>query len=240
MEYKYTGIILRKYDTGETDRIYTAYTLEAGKIRALAQSVRKPQSKLAGNLENFSRVDLWVARKKGMGRIAGVVTENNFPALRKSLEVLESAFVGSRFLERLVDFEEKDAEVFFLTRSFLETLDGLAKQTDITANLKLITAAYKIKLLDALGYQIAADACAKCSNRLSAEGNFFSAQAGGFLCRNCQAEFADRIRTENDAIKIIRIIIANKLPSLLKLKVGEKSAQNLAVIVEAFSNWIKD
>ena len=38
MEYKYTGIILNKRDVGETDRIYSIYTLEGGKIRMQGNS----------------------------------------------------------------------------------------------------------------------------------------------------------------------------------------------------------
>ena len=53
MEYKYTSIILDKKDVGETDRIYSFYTLEGGKIQSLAKGVRKSGAKLAGSLENF-------------------------------------------------------------------------------------------------------------------------------------------------------------------------------------------
>ena len=39
MEYKYNGIILGKNDIAETDRIYSIYTREAGKIRVLGKGV---------------------------------------------------------------------------------------------------------------------------------------------------------------------------------------------------------
>ena len=42
MDYKYNGIILSKKDVAETDRIYSIYTREAGKIRVLGKGVRNP------------------------------------------------------------------------------------------------------------------------------------------------------------------------------------------------------
>ncbi len=56
MEYRYTAIVLGKKEVGETDRLYTFYTREQGKVRVVAKGVRKPEAKLAGQLENLSSV----------------------------------------------------------------------------------------------------------------------------------------------------------------------------------------
>jgi len=45
--YSDEGIVLRRIDYGEADRILTVLTLEHGKIGVIARGVRKSQSRLA-------------------------------------------------------------------------------------------------------------------------------------------------------------------------------------------------
>ena len=56
--YRAQGIVLRHVEVGEADRILTLYTLEYGKVQAIAKGVRKLRSRKAGHLEPFSRVEL--------------------------------------------------------------------------------------------------------------------------------------------------------------------------------------
>jgi len=65
------GIILRKQDYRESDRLFVIYTDELGKIEAVAKGVRKIKSKMAGHLELFSIVNLMVAPGKNYYQIAG-------------------------------------------------------------------------------------------------------------------------------------------------------------------------
>lgn len=49
-----TGIILRRLNYGESDRILTVISPDHGKLRLMAKGVRKSVSKLAGGIELFS------------------------------------------------------------------------------------------------------------------------------------------------------------------------------------------
>ena len=49
--YKTEAIVLRQNSLGEADRIVTLYTPLNGKVRAVARGVRRPNSKLSGQLE---------------------------------------------------------------------------------------------------------------------------------------------------------------------------------------------
>ncbi|MEK9173972.1 MAG: DNA repair protein RecO, partial [Patescibacteria group bacterium] len=88
MEYRYNSIVLGKKEVGETDRLYTLYTQEQGKIRVMAKGVRKPEAKLAGQLENLSSVLVIINKTKGMGRVTAAVAEDVFGALREQYEIL--------------------------------------------------------------------------------------------------------------------------------------------------------
>jgi DNA repair protein RecO (recombination protein O) len=236
MEYKFTGIVLGKYNVGEADRIYTIYTLEKGKIKALAKGVRKSQARLAGSLENFSLVDLAIAKGKGTGKITGSIVENNFRNLRGNLEALQNVFEAVKILDKLTGLEEKDADMFNLLKDYLETADesSLEKKEKIS----LITQGFILKLLDNLGYKIEVRSCVKCSAALPKNGNYFSAEKGGIICSACLTETGSRIGASDNVIKLIRIFFQNRIKSLLKLKVAPKDVDNLKMITREFIQWI--
>ena len=238
MIYNYTGIVLGKYNVGETDRIYTIYTLEAGKIRVAAKGVRKSQAKLAGHLENFTLVGVSVAKRRGMGKITGATAENNFSRLKNNFELLTEAFKASEILNRLVKEEERDERIFKLFLEYLKSMDNKNAAADVSVLPNLLTQGFIFKLFDYLGYKIEANVCVNCGKPFYREGNYFSAERGGILCRNCAPKFAERIKADSNAVKIIRIFHQNSLKSLVKLKVNPTVINNLKIISREFFRWI--
>lgn len=237
MDYKYTGIILSKKDVGETDRIYSIFTLEAGKIQALAKSVRKPQAKLAGFLENFTLSEIFVAKNQGTGKIRGSIVENNFKNLRTSLEALTKASRAVNLLDKLTNRENKDEKIFALLKNFLESLDDSVKNKK-EEKINLLDLGFIFKLFESLGYKIEANHCSQCGKSLSKSKNFFSPESGGIICNSCSLKTANKIPILDDSIKLIRIFHNNKIESLGKLKVGQKEISNLAMISKMFFQWI--
>ena len=57
--YKTEGIILKRINFGEADRILTSYTKHFGKISLLAKGVRKITSRKGGNIELFNQTVLF-------------------------------------------------------------------------------------------------------------------------------------------------------------------------------------
>lgn len=236
MDYKYTGIILGKVDIGETDRIYTAYTLEAGKIRAIAQGVKKSQAKLAGHLENFILTDLTVIKKRGMGRITGSIAENNFSQIRNDLSALEKVFRAINIFNRLIVMEEKDERVFNVLKEFLEALDKTVLEKN--NSIDILFYGFLFKLFDLLGYKIEAGLCVSCASPLSEKENYFNAELGGMLCQKCSPEFSGKIKINKNTIKVIRIFGKNRLISLAKLRINKEELRDLESISNDFLGWI--
>ena len=61
--YSDEGIVLRRIDYGETDRILTVLTLEHGKIGVIARGVRRSQSRLGSGTDLFTRSRMQLARR---------------------------------------------------------------------------------------------------------------------------------------------------------------------------------
>lgn len=239
MDYKYTGIILDKKDIGETDRLYTIFTLESGKIKALAKGVRKVTAKLAGNLENFTLADIGIVKNQGTGKIISSIVESNFLNLRDNFETLSRALENVRIFNQSVQFEEKDERLFFLLKEYLEALDNLSENTE--EKIETVSLGFIFKLLEALGYGLEVGRCVVCGSQLKSDkDNFFSAELGGIVCIGCFSAEENRkgIKISPNAVKIIRLFFQNKLGSLAKLKVESRDLRELKIISQEFWRWI--
>ena len=237
MDYKYTGIILGKKDVGETDRIYTIYTLESGKIRVLAKSVRKANAKLAGFLENFNLAEIFVAKNQGMGKITGSLVINNFPKIRENLETVQSVFASIELLSKLIKDENKDPKIFTLLKEYLEVANNLSNQED-NNKLEIISLGFTFKLFEELGYKIEAGNCMECGGKIKEGNNFFDPEQGGIICEKCYPNAKKGFRINPNSIKILRIIFQNSLKSLAKLKAEKKDLDNLKIVKQEFLHWI--
>ncbi|MDO8529525.1 MAG: DNA repair protein RecO [bacterium] len=237
MDYKYTGIILGKKDVGETDRIYSIYTLESGKIRVLAKGVRKANAKLAGFLENFTLAEIFIAKNQGMGKITGSLVLNTFSGIKNNLEAIRSVFESVEILSKLLKEDNHDQKVFQLLREYLETTNQLADEKN-QDKVDVISQGFLFRLFDELGYKIEIGRCTACGERLKESDNFFDCEQGGVICASCSSKISGKIKINLNSIKIIRIFFQNSLKSLAKLRAEKKDLDNLKLISREFLKWI--
>ena len=243
MNFKYNGIILNKFDIGETDRLYAIYTLEAGKIRTKAIGVKKPNAKLAGSLEPVTFSEIFLARGRGRGNITGAITLNNFLAIKSEISALQKIFYVFGIFNRLITDEEKDEKMFSLLLSYLEAMDKLCQDEAVPRlydenKSDIVTLGFLFKLLERLGYGIEVEKCVKCGSKLEPEGNYFSPEPGGVVCPNCAAGNGKKISINSHAIKLIRIFLKNKVENFGKISVKKEDIKNLKIIANEEINWI--
>ncbi|MEJ2108851.1 MAG: DNA repair protein RecO [Acidobacteriota bacterium] len=69
--YEDEAIVLRQYPLADSDSIVVSIGPQLGKIRTVAQGIKKPKSRLAGCLEpmNHIRLSLYLREGKDLGRI---------------------------------------------------------------------------------------------------------------------------------------------------------------------------
>jgi len=232
MESRLSAIVIGKRETGETDRIYTFMTREAGKVRAKAVGVRKPGAKLAGQLETLSLVGFTLVRNRGMGRVSGAIAEETFPHIRSEYETLRVALETVAVFDRLVGLEESDAALFDGLLEYLSLLDGIVASGE-EGKAPLLSEAFLIRLLDMLGYRIEADACAVSGGRLESGSRcFFSPSAGGIVAEAHAGR--DAVRIGENAVKLIRLFLRNRLPAALRIRATERDMSELSGILKLF------
>lgn len=239
MDYRYTAIVLKKREVGETDRLYTFYTREAGKIQALAKGVRKPEAKLASSLETLSEADIMIVRTRGMGKIAGAILEKSFPHLRREYAALAPVVEALKNFEQLVDLEERDEKLYALLSTFLQTVEQLAKSGK-SEKAPLLSEAFLYQLLFYLGYQLELSRCAITGEKLQSGERFaLSPSVGGVVSQDGVKEVPDGFPLTENAIKILRLFSSQSLEKLGKISLDEKDLVQIQRFRKLFFQWVK-
>src|SRR6478672_9571513 len=63
--YTTEAVVLRSFRFGEADRVLHLYTLDRGRVGAIAKGVRKTKSRFGGRLEPLSHVELVLHHGRG-------------------------------------------------------------------------------------------------------------------------------------------------------------------------------
>lgn len=148
MVYKTLGIIIKKKDLKDADRLLTIYAKDFGKILVKAKAIKKSSAKLKGHLELFVLSYLMIAQGKNLDIITNAETIENFSNLRRNLKSLACAYYFLELIDKLIAGPEKDTKIWQLL------FDSFSKLNQRSVSYDLLTKAFEIKLLEYLGYDL--------------------------------------------------------------------------------------
>ena len=144
--YKTEGVILKRLNYGEADRILTIYTKYRGKIRAMAKGVRKITSRKGGNVELFNHCVLFLAEGRNLDIVTEAQVVNSFSRVSDDLEKTAAAFYLVELVDQLTPDGQVNRQVFDLLVSALASL-----RTTIN-NQQLTISNFEVELLRLLGF----------------------------------------------------------------------------------------
>ncbi|MBI2098201.1 MAG: DNA repair protein RecO [Candidatus Wildermuthbacteria bacterium] len=147
--YRTQGIILRKQDIGEADRVFTVFTKDFGKLRLRAVSERKITSKLRGGLELFYLAEIEFIQGKVYKTITDAVCVCFYSGIRKNLERLRVMERFAQVADELLHGQEQDEEIWNLLQ---ETLSVLNRPALKGRELKILAYYFLWNLLASAGY----------------------------------------------------------------------------------------
>jgi DNA repair protein RecO (recombination protein O) len=238
MEYNYTALVLRKKKIGETDRLYTLYTREAGKVQSIGRGIRKPQAKLAGHLETLNQSAIIVARRHGLGNIASAITEEYFLHIKKNVRLLQLALKSVAVFDCLVESGEKDEMLFEMLKEYLQTLNQVSLEEG-DALARIVTQGFLFRILSHNGYHLEMNVCAVSGEELSLDEQYcFSPEAGGVVKHRYGSGLQRVIAVSENAIKLMRLFSRHKLASLQKVRVQEMDLVCVERVSQDFLQWI--
>lgn len=143
---KTEGIILKRSNLGEADRILVIYSKHYGKIRAIAKGIRKVTSRKAGSLELFNHTLLFFIKGRNLDLISEAQTINSFKSWRKDLRKICMAYYFCELVDKLTPDEQENRLVFELLKESLDNLEA-------GGSLRLIRG-FEERLLEELGFGV--------------------------------------------------------------------------------------
>lgn len=145
--YKAEGVILKRRNTGETDRIVTVFTKQHGKLRLLAKGVRRVTSRRGPHLEIFSHVVLLAHRGKTLDSISEIVPITTFDTIRGDLERISVGYFYCELVNTLLAEKQEHQDVFLLLLIALQQLNS-----DHSDNIYNHSKHFTLELLWTLGF----------------------------------------------------------------------------------------
>ena len=143
--FKTEGIIIRRINYKEADRIITIFSKKSGKISIKAAGVRRITSRRSPHIEllNLSNFNLY--QGKGMPVLTEVDSIENFSDLKKDLIKIMAAFHVCELIDGLCAENQENVEIFNLLQ---QTLRKISTQKSLVS----VVYEFEIELLRLLGF----------------------------------------------------------------------------------------
>src|SRR5438067_10301107 len=163
--YKTEAVVLRSFRFGEADRVLHLYTLERGRIGAVAKGIRKTKSRFGARLEPLSHVELMLHQGSGeLQTVTGVELVRSHRETREQQYRLGVGLLGAETMLRLFTEQEANPRAFQALTRFLELLEALPPNEGRPA-LDPLALSFQLKLLWLSGYLPHLTSCANCGTR---------------------------------------------------------------------------
>jgi DNA repair protein RecO (recombination protein O) len=217
--YKSEAVVLRSLRFGEADRVLHLYTLERGRVGAVAKGIRRTKSRFGGRLEPLSHVELMLHQGSGeLATVTGASLVRPHSDARGDPYRLAVGLIGLEATLRLFTEQERNPRAFEALTRFLDALDESSRQGP-EPPLDPLVLSFQLKLLWLSGYLPHLTSCAECG----AEGPLvgYSPRAGGAVCESCGA---DSLPLSGEGISGIEGLLATPLADADISKRGAREA----------------
>jgi DNA repair protein RecO (recombination protein O) len=231
---KTRGIVIRKSNLGEADRILTILTSDRGKIRVVAKGVRRTKAKLSGWLDMFADNQLELAEGRNLDIVTGATAVRQIMTDKLTLQQTGLMYYFCELVDKLIEETHDVPEVFGLLQ------ESLLAVADEVLSLNILKTYFEIKLLTGLGLSPELYRCVVSGQELNEEDRlYFSYRLGGVFCdgKN-QDDFAPEI--SKDGIKLLRLLQRYPLDTIGKVKVTDETVEEVSRLMSEFVEFVTD
>ena len=188
--WKTEAVVLRSIRFAEADSVLHLYTLERGRVGAIAKGVRKTKSRFGARLEPVSHAELVLHEGRGeLHTVRGAELVRAHDRSRTDGYRLAVGHIGLEAMLRLFVEQDANSAAFHALTRFLDLLDEAEARLPAQPAIDPLALSFQLKLLWLAGYLPHLAGCASCGEEVPLVG--FSAQAGGGVCADCRGGSLD-------------------------------------------------
>ncbi|HEX8965805.1 MAG TPA: DNA repair protein RecO [Patescibacteria group bacterium] len=143
--FKTTGIVIKRKNVGEADRILTIYTKDQGKLQVKAKGVRKITSKRASHIEPLNIAVMTLYKGEGMHVLTEVESINSHSSIKNNLSRVAMAYHICELIDSLCPENQEQPEIYDLLVQMLSDLENKERIGEAIHT-------FEISLLTVLGF----------------------------------------------------------------------------------------
>jgi DNA repair protein RecO (recombination protein O) len=231
VRYRTKGFVFKKKDNFESDRIFSIFTKDFGRVEVSAKAIRKITSKLRGGIEIFSLAEVEFIQGKNQKTLTDTTLIERFDNLGENLETLKMVNRMGEVLDIFIKGEEKDEAVWDL---IAETFGKMNNPNLDVKNYSLIYYYFLWNIFSILGYQPQANKCNACDQKVNPYNIYFSNKEAGIICKKCLNGDSLAKKINSDSLKILRIILKKDWDTISRLRVEHNSEKLFHEISENY------
>lgn len=123
--YKATGIIIKRNNSGEGDKVITVLCEHFGKKRFIGKGIRKINSRRAPHIELFSKTNFLIHRGKTTDYITGAEVVGLYGTSYIHLGQIAAAYTACEIIDRMILENQEQDESFHRLDGFLSDLGAI-------------------------------------------------------------------------------------------------------------------
>ena len=178
------AIVMHARAFGESDKIVTFLTRDAGKLTGIAKGAKRSKRRFVNVLEPFTHVNVQL-RQRASSDLAFIAAcellEAHHTFARDLLKFAHASYM-LELTDRMIRGREAGRETYELVRDALGHLDRGRPESGLLR-------AFELHLLRLTGYEPALDRCRRCGAGLESVTSMYVDPArGGVLCAGCRGE----------------------------------------------------
>jgi len=231
--YSTPAIVLRKVDFGDYDLVITFFTLQEGKITAIAKSAKKSTKRFAGILELFSALNVVYStgRRKGLPVLQEATLKYPFSSIRTS--VLKTAYASywAQLINEWMESGQKQVEIYELFQYILRKLDSC--QTSEAA----LSILFQMKFITLSGLAPNLGQCSICHievEKIKETRVQFDFAKGGILCDGCASKTSRKTFLSKGIIKQLLWIEKGDLVKAVRVRFSSDALKEGSEFLETF------
>jgi len=194
---KTRGIVIKRMNYGEADRILTVFTERLGKVKILAKGVRKITSKMAGNLEPYNLLEMELHEGKTFYTVTSTNIVECFDCDMALSNSTQAVYI-SEIIDKVFEESEKNTLAFEIFADSLRYIRN--SKNDLALRL------FELKILEQAGFQPDFYDCAACKKKLLPGQNYINKVSADLLCGDCANHTGVAEKIDDGVIKLLRLL----------------------------------
>ena len=230
---KTKAIVLRSRKQGETSKIITLYSRDAGLMKLIAKGSRSLKSRYWGALELFNCIDIvyYFKESRELQFLSQASIVETFTSVRENIGKMSQAAALCELIERSEEHASANPKLYNLLLDFLRAAE---KSENRTRNLLRWA---KLQFLKLAGFSPTFDSCLTCKSEDVNGDVFFLLKDGGYQCCFNHPDLNDGLMFSANSIKFLRWLQKTPIEKATTVPIPEKVGKQVDYFFLAYLNF---